>query len=1078
MSRLHLSTPLLVAVLLWPSHVTAQQDQGTIAGLVTDVTGAVMPGVTVKASAIETGVSVQTVTNSEGLYTVAALLIGRYRITAELPGFKRHVSDIVEVHAQSRVRVDFELELGSLDQEVSVSASAPLLDTESSSLAHVVHEEQIRDLPLNGRNFQQLAVLAAGVLPAFGHADRAGGFNSHGQWATQNNFILDGVDNNSQVFGLQDGKAQVVIPNLDAVQEFEIQTANYSAEFGRSAGAVMNVSLKSGTNQVRGTVYEFLRHDIFDARDAFSYHDRTGDGKADPDALRHNQYGSTIGGPIRRNRTFYFLSVEATRIHATESSLVTVPTLLERQGIFDPQRVIIDPATGKPFPANSIPRERWDPVAAQLLSLWPEPNFAGTTRANLISTPKYTRDRYQYDVRADHSLSVTDRAFVRVSRLAFQRERQGPLPPPAVGAADNDVSRDENDGLNLAASETHMFGSTLVNEARFGFNSLTTDKRPLTDGFPNERFGLRVSSPEPVAGLARVTFDGGEIGYVPLGESPFNPNDKVARTFQLLDNLSIVTGRHTIKLGGDLRWIQSDIIGAPQTRGVFNFNGKFTGSSLGDFLLGMTNTRAFSTFQQGALRERDYMFYLQDDWRVASRMTINLGLRYELASPMFDSEDRMTTLDISNFAAVRVVRAGERGRSWSDRALVQTDTNNWAPRVGFAFQPASRWTVRAAGGMFYGTPKAQAANLRLINNWPYYRDVTQQSTPTSSAGQLADGIDASVLGSATEMPDNLNWNVWASDFKLPTIYQWNLNLQRQLGRSLAVTTAYVGSSSNYLPRWYNINGADPGDPRTERQRRPIPRLGAITYRETSGRASYHGLEATLDKRLSRGVQFSLAYTWSHSIDDVTEQFGAEGLVIQDKRNLHADNGNSGFDRRHRLVGSYLIELPFGAGRRWLREGGFPSAVLAGWLLSGIVSMQSGAYFDVSIPNPRGRLGVTASNWRPDLIGDARLSNPGADRWLSPTAFAVPQNPDGTYRFGTLGRNSLVGPRYFNLDAGVTRDFPLGARRRLQVRWEVFNATNHPSYGLPNAILGDPDFGTIRTTLSTPRQMQFGVKLIF
>jgi hypothetical protein len=1078
MSRLHLSSPfVLVAVLLWPSHATAQQDQGTIAGQVTDATGGVIPGVTVKVSAAETGISVLTVTNSEGLYVVAALLIGRYRITAEMPGFKRHVRDIVEVHAHSRVRVDFELELGSLDEDVSVSASAPLLETESSSLSHVVPEKQIRDLPLNGRNFQQLAVLAAGVLPAFGHLDRAGAFNSHGQWATQNNFILDGVDNNSQVYGLQDGKAQVVIPNLDAVQEFQIQTANYSAEFGRSAGAVMNVSLKSGTNQVRGTVFEFLRNDIFDARDAFNYHDRTGDGKADPNALRQNQFGFTIGGPVLKNRTFYFLSVEATRIHTTESGLVTVPTVFERQGIFDPQRVILDPATARPFPGNRIPRDRWDPVAAELLSLWPEPNFAGTTRANYISAPNHSRNRYQFDVRGDHNFSATDRMFVRVSRMDFERERHGPLALPAVGASDNDISRDENDGLNLAVSETHIFGPTLVNEARFGFNSLTTDKRPLTDGFPNERFGLRVASPEPVAGLARVTF-GGALGYVPLGESAFNPNYKVARTFQVLDNLSILTGRHTIKLGADLRWIQSDIFGAPQTRGVFNFNGKFTGSSLGDFLLGMTNTRAFSTFHQGALRERDYMFYVQDDWRPTSRMTINLGLRYELASPMFDTEDRMTTLDVSSFPTVSAVRAGERGRSWSDRALVQTDTNNWAPRVGFAFQPASRWTVRAAGGMFYGTPKAQAANLRLINNWPHYRDVTVLSTATRSAGQLADGIDASLLGGTTEMPDNLNWNVWAADFKLPTIYQWNASVQRQLGGSMVATAAYVGSSSNYLPRWYDINGADPGDPRTERQRRPIPRLGAITYRETSGRASYHGLETTLEKRLSHGVQFSLAYTWSHSIDDVTEQFGTEGAIIQDKRDLRGNTGNSGFDRRHRLSSFYLVELPFGAGRRWLQEAGLLSALLGDWQLSGIVSMQSGAYFDVSIPNPRERLGVTTSNWRPDLAGDPRVANPGPEGWLNPAAFAVPQNPDGTYRFGNLGRNSLTGPGYFSLDAGVTRDFRLGAGRRLQVRWEVFNATNHPSYDLPNVILGDPDFGTIRTTVSTPRQMQFGVKLIF
>jgi hypothetical protein len=328
------------------------------------------------------------------------------------------------------------------------------------------------------------------------------------------------------------------------------------------------------------------------------------------------------------------------------------------------------------------------------------------------------------------------------------------------------------------------------------------------------------------------------------------------------------------------------------------------------------------------------------------------------------------------------------------------------------------------------------------------------------------------------MPDDVNWNVWARNFKLPAIYQWNLSVQRQIGSSTAVTAAYVGSSSNYLPRWYNINGTDPGDPRTERQRRPIPSLGAITYRETSGRASYHGLEATLDRRLARGIQFSLAYTWSHSIDDVTEQFGAEGPVIQDKRNLQADKGNSGFDRRHRLVGSYVIDLPFGPGRRWLHDGGLASMALGGWQLSGIAAMQSGAYFDVSI-SPITMLGVTGpAQWRPDLAGDPRVDNPGPDGWVNPNAFAVPQNADGTYRFGNLGRNTLLGPGYFNLDAGLMKDFRIGANRRLQIRWEVFNATNHPSYGLPNSILGDPDFGTIRTTISTPRQMQFGMKFVF
>ncbi len=373
MKTLLMST-LWIACVVSPGAAFAQQDQGVITGRVTDASRAVLPGATVTVQAIDTGIATQAITDSGGLYTLPGLKIGSYRMSAELTGFKRSVREPVVIHAQSRVGVDFQLELGSMSEEVAVLATAPLLETETSSLAHVIKEAEIRELPLSGRNFQRLAVLVAGVMPAMGHRDQEGGFNSHGQWATQNNFILDGVDNNSQVLGMEDRKAQVLIPSLDAVQEFQIQTSNYSAEFGRNAGAVMNVSIKSGGNKLRGTAYEFLRNDAFDARDAFDYSDRDGDGRADPDVLRRHQFGFTVGGPVRTNRTFYFGSIEVLRVRSNGSSLSTVPTLAERNGIFDPGLVTVrDPATGRSFPGNVIPRDRWDPVASRLAALWPEP---------------------------------------------------------------------------------------------------------------------------------------------------------------------------------------------------------------------------------------------------------------------------------------------------------------------------------------------------------------------------------------------------------------------------------------------------------------------------------------------------------------------------------------------------------------------------------------------------------------------------------------------------------------------------------------------------------------------------------
>ena len=466
-----------------------------IAGRVTDPTGAIVPAVTITATA-DTGVTITTRTNAEGHYVLAPLVIGQYRVAIEVPGFKRAVSDVIQVHANTRARLDVQLELGAVNDTISVRSPAPLLQTDTSSLSQTVGASQIAQLPMNGRNFSQLATLSAGVLPAFGHVQRESGFNSNGQWAVQNSYVLDGVDNNSHIVGLQDRKAQVLVPNIDAIEEFQVQTSNYTAEFGRGAGAVVNVSIKSGTNAIHGTAHEFFRHDMFDARDAFDYFDRTGDGKADPNALQQHQFGSTIGGPIRKSRTFFFASFEISSINTEENRLLTVPALGERDGIFDPAVVVVrDPATGAPFPGNTIPRERWDPVAAQLVSLWATPNFTGTTRANHLSTPPHERLRGQYDIRLDHTFSSRDRMFVRGSWMDFGADRLGSFPAPGLGAGNNDFAHDDNTAYNVALSETHVFGSSVVHEVRVGVNSLRTNKQPLGVGYPNEDFGLHVANP-------------------------------------------------------------------------------------------------------------------------------------------------------------------------------------------------------------------------------------------------------------------------------------------------------------------------------------------------------------------------------------------------------------------------------------------------------------------------------------------------------------------------------------------------------------------------------------------------------
>jgi hypothetical protein len=1069
---------LAMAFVLSPMALLAQQDQGGITGRVTDASGAAVGGATVTATERETGIATRALTAADGAFTITALKVGTYRVTLEAPGFKTSVVETVPVHAQGRARVDVALEVGGRAEDVVVTAAEPLLQ-ESSALAHVIEERQVRELPVNSRNFQALALLAAGVVPATGHRDRDAGFNSHGQWATQNNFILDGIDNNSQILGLQDRKAQVLVPSLDAVQEFSVQTGNYSAEFGRNAGAVMNVSIKSGSNAFHGTAYEFYRDDRFDARDPFDFSDRDGDGKPDPEALKQHQFGFTLGGPIARNRTFFFTSFEALLADRTRSQLATVPTAGERRGVFDPALVQVrDPVSGRMFPGNTIPRDRWDPVAARLMALWPEPNFTGATRDNYAGDSPNTIDRYQVDVRLDHHFSDEDRGFVRVSMLDFERDNEGSLPPPAVGGG-ADLGRDDNRAYSVAASHTHVFSSAALNEVRFGFNRLTTDKHPLGSGFPNDEFGLPVPADDAIEGLARINFTGA-LGYAGLGDNANNPNLKLSRTVQLLDNVTLLAGPHVLKAGLDFRFVRATIDAAAQARPIFQFNGRYTGSSLGDFLLGWPSQIQYSTPQDGDLREQDYMFYVQDDWRLSSRLTVNLGLRYDLTGPTYDAQDRMSTLDLSVFPGViRVRQAGEEGDGWSERALIDTDRNNVAPRLGFVYRPSARWSVRGAAGIFYGTiGGGLGADARFIRNWPFFRGVTLRSTPTRPAGFFKDGVTASVLGSTTQAPDSLNWQTWTRDFEVPEVRQWTLSVQRQLSSTMVLTSSYVGSRSSHLPRELNLNSAPIGSPATERQRRPAPSIGNIDFRDPSGRASYHGLETTIDKRFSGGLRFSLSHTWSHSIDDVAELFGDEpASIVQDQLNPAADRGNSAFDRRHRLAASWLAELPFGSGRRWLSKGGLAAAVLGGWQLSGLFTWETGRFFEVTLPDAT-PLGVTTSLWRPDLVGNPYPADQGVDHWLDKSAFAMPQNADGSLRFGNLGRNSLRGPGAYNLDLGLMRQLDLGGDKRLQLRWEVFNVMNHPSYGFPVSNLLSPDFGRITTTVGTPRQMQVAVKVLF
>jgi outer membrane receptor protein involved in Fe transport len=1066
-------------VLLTSLCVFGQQDMGYITGLVTDPTGAVIPGATVTVTELETGVRTTATTTDTGNYLAGPLKIGVYEVAVQKDGFKRAVTRGVQISAQDRRRVDLVLELGQVTESITTVASAPLLETESASVSHVVEQQAIQQLPLNSRNYQTLALLAAGTVPAIVTRDQAGGFNAHGQAAYENNFIIDGVDNNSYGFALEDRKAQVVIPSLDAVQEFKVETSNYSAEFGRTGGSVMNVSIKSGTNNLHGSLYEYLRNEIWDARDTFSYVDRDGDGRADPPPLRQNQFGVTLGGPIKRNKAFFFGSFEGLRLRQPQSFLETVPTADERKGIFSQviHGPVRDPSTNAPFPNNVIPQSRMDPVTMRLADLWPLPNFTGSgARSNYVSSTPWKQSRDQVDVRVDHNFNENNKVFARVSITDTQNDRYPSLPLPARGGQGFEWNRFNNPARSAALSYTRILSPSMVNEARLGFSRLNVIATPFAEEWYGTQYGIKIPRPDVrITGLPQFTF-GGRFGYTSLGESQSAPTQKISQNWQILENFTWIRASHTVKAGVDVRFTRADNFSAQSAPGVFNFNGRFTNVSFADFLIGWANTFTQTNLQYVDARFRSYMFYVQDDWKVTPRLTLNLGLRYELTTPMWDKRNRQNKLILDPGPSYGTLLYAKDG-SMYDRALIKTDTNNWAPRVGLAWRVRERWTVRAGAGLFYGGIDRLGTGNRMMANWPFNVRKQLTSTPTQPALLVKNGVPADFLEPGAVMPSNLNLFYWPDNFPITQIAQWNFSLQRQLARDMVLKVAYVGSGTSYIRDNYDWNAPYIGPPATEVQRRAFPNINQIQYHSPMGHSSFHGLDVQLEKRYSRGHSFSLGYGWGHALSNVGEQFGPD-VGFQDPWNWNNNRGTAGFDIRHKFVAGYIYEMPFGKGRRWANRPGALDLLVGGWQLSGLTTMRTGMVYNPTLPNPQTALGtVKVQQWRPDRIAKGTVPNPNPDRWFDPSAFVRPCDAAGC-RLGNAGPNILTSGGAINTDLGLSKYFQLSERFRLQFRWESFNAFNTPAFGRPNGNLESPDVGKVRDTVSAPRVMQWALRLAF
>jgi hypothetical protein len=1083
-----------LAVLLCAAMVVrAQLPTAQVTGLITDSSGAAVPGATITITNVNTGVSASTTSNESGNYLFPVLNPGRYTITVQKPGFDQITRTGIELVVSQVARFDFTLQVGTTRQTIVVSAATPPLETATASLGQVIDTKPIEDLPLNGRNFLQLAKLAAGVSnPKPGDRTAAGGsFVANGVRSQLNNFMLDGVDNNEKIVDQQSSSPVVIQPSVDALQEFKVETNNFSAEYGYSAGAVVNATIKSGTNQFHGDAFEFLRNDVLDARNFFL----TPSQKKPP--LQQNQFGGTLGGPIMRNKLFFFGSFERTRTNNGNTQVLTVPTAAMKSGNFSGQPLLYDPDTTVParggsgyartaFQNNVIPQSRISPVAANLLALEPLPNLPGTVN-NYIANPTQTTRINRIDSRIDYHVSDDDSLFGRYSYEPAHSVNPGPFPPPLDGTSSFQQANHSTAANGAAIGETHVFSPSVVNEFRLGYNRVHDDLTPFENSYLDSQFGI-VGIPQltGVYGLPEFSIS----GFATLGEATFLPNDKISETATVEDHVSWVRGTHSLSAGGDYRWVRSWFYISSAARGNFTFNGTFTqnpqkptgtGSGLADFLLGIPSNSELSNAISGDLRYKYYGAYIQDDWKVTSRLTLNLGVRYELWTQPVERHNQEANFLLGSAKLIypnNAVPAGIASAAvqtipaeMNPRSLLITDNNNIAPRFGLAYQAAKNTVVRGGFGLFFADDPEIGASGRLVANPPFYQDVTFPTNQITPIITLAAGFPPNTIGSGFNLA-NASLIAFTPNFKQAYVYHWSFGIQQQVGQFVAEAN-YVGTSGFELPITYNVNNPYPGAASVA-ARRPYQGFGNITLTTPMGDSNYNALETRLERRFANGFSLLVSYTYSKSIDDGGEQLIGD-LQLRDARNVKMERALATNDIRNYFVASYLYALPFGRGQQFVIRNPVADAILGNWQINGITTLHSGLPFTPEL----GFSSANTGDGRPNRIGNGNLpaDQRSINNWFDKSAFVAAP----FYQFGNAGRDILEGPGAVNFDLSIFKNFPVpafGENGTVQFRGELFNAFNHPQFGQPNNRVDLSQGGTITSLSNNMRIVQFGLKILF
>lgn len=1047
----------LLAGIFVPNEGAAQTFTASIVGTIRDDTGGVLPGVTVTVENIKTGLSRSGITNDSGNYSIPQLPPSEYKVSTSLAGFKKETRTGIVLQVGQEARMDFILKVGEITEEVVVQSGSPLVQTENASLSSVIDEQKVVEMPLNGREFYQLAQLAPNVSAPAQNSTLSfrGGFNVAGNSEIANNFSLDGTDNNDE--GIN---GPTFRPSIDAIKEFRVMTGTYNAEYGRNSGGQVVVTTKSGTNEFHGTLFEFHRNSALDARSFFSPR---------KPAFRRNQFGGTAGGPILKDRTFFFVNYEGLRLGQQVSRLTTVPTERMKSGDFSelltlptPIR-IVDPNTGQTFPANRIPPERLDAIGRALVAFYPNPNQPGLVQ-NYAATMLRNDRLNQFSVKIDQRISGKNNFFAGFSLFndtTFEPSNAlcGAREIPGFGCTT---------GLNtrhLSVSDTHVISPNLMHEFRFGYNRLRQPRTQQDLGIDfNGQFGIP-ASPIPVprnTGLPLVIV----TGFASLGLSTNLPQDRADNTYQWVDNIIYNVGNHSVKAGADIRRFQINLFFVSFGRGRFDFLSGFAGHPLANLLLGLPN-RTFRAPGNPVTytRTTSYDFYVQDDWKVSPSLTLNAGLRYELNIPLIEKSNNIGSFDPNTG---RLVQAGRDGFG---RHVYDTDYKNLAPRFGIAWRPFgnNRTVLRSGFGLFYNIQASGNGLLPLYIGPPMRLTQTFISNPRDPI-RLLDPFPDRAASTGTLSPNAID-----KHFRTAYTQQWSLSLQRELTPNLMVELGYLGLKGTHLPRIRNINQPLPG-PGLIDARRPYPNFGNVSYRESSASSAYHGLQVRVERRSEKGLALLASYTFSKSIDDspgISTSSDASNATPQNNYYLRGERGLSDFNTRHRLVFSYIYQLPFGPGRPYLSQAsGLLGTLLGGWEIAGISTLQSGRPYTPVISADNSNTGNF--NDRPNRVGDPNLDDSRPERWLNRNAFAQPPR----FAFGNAGRNILIGDGIVNFDIALIKRIQFTENKLLQFRAEFFNAFNHPNFSLPENTFDSARFGTVPSTSTDPRNIQFGLKIIF